>query len=195
MSEEALLQPTTTDVGTATAEQAAPAVEAAPDPTLLAGENAEAPEAGAPESYETFNLPEGYQVDSEMLDSFHTWAKENHLPQDSAQAAVNLVIQQKEQEAASVNKAQEEWVSQAKSDQEFGGTSFDASIATAVKARDRFATPELVSLLEQTGLGNHPEMVRFFYRVGQSISEDKIVMGSANATPRTAEKIMYPDMT
>jgi hypothetical protein len=198
MPDESLLSTNdTSEVSDAPApvEAAAPAVESAPESAQQPeGENTETPEAGAPESYESFSLPEGYQVDESKVVEFQSWAKTNNLSQAAAQSAVDMFIQQKEQDAAAVEKAQGEWEDASKTDTEFGGNAFDVSIRTAVKTINKFGTPELTDFLNATGIGNHPEIIRIMYRVGQSISEDKIVMGSANATPRTAEKIMYPDM-
>ena len=47
----------------------------------------------------------------------------------------------------------------------------------AKKAFDQFGTPELKTFLNDTGLGNHPELVRWAFRVGGALSEDGIVKG------------------
>ena len=54
---------------------------------------------------------------------------------------------------------------------------------------DAFATPEFRQLLEQTGMGNHPEVIRTFYRAGKAISEDGLVSGSAPKAPRDARSL------
>ena len=45
------------------------------------------------------------------------------------------------------------------------------------KAIETFGTPELRSLLDSTGMGNHPEVVRLALKIGKAISEDTIVRG------------------
>lgn len=59
-------------------------------------------------------------------------------------------------------------------DKEVGGAEAGAKLAVAVKALDTFGTPELRKLLDETGIGNHPEIVRAFYRAGQAIAEGTI---------------------
>ncbi len=88
---------------------------------------------------------------------------------------------------------QTEWVAKAKADPELGGDKFDANLAVAKKAMDRFATPEFKAYLNETGLGNHPEMLRMLFKTGQAISEDKFVPSNqGNAKARDAAKTLYP---
>jgi hypothetical protein len=67
------------------------------------------------------------------------------------------------------------------------------NLAAAKMALDTFGTPELRTLLIETGLGDHPEMIRAFVRAGKAISEDTLAMGGkkpAGAGKSTAE-ILY----
>ena len=58
-----------------------------------------------------------------------------------------------------------------------------------------FGTPELRDVLNMTGLGNHPEIIRAFYRAGKAISEDAFVSGSPRrADDMDAAKRMFPTM-
>lgn len=155
----------------------------------------ETQEAGAPEEYESFDVPEGYGVDDNTLSEYQDWARENNLTQDQAQAGVDLVAKMKEAEMSRWVEQQKTWVDQVKNDAEIGGDNFDQNVSTAVKARDSFGTPEFSEMLDVSGLGNHPEMVRFLNRVGKAISEDKLVIGGADATPKTRENVLYPSMS
>jgi hypothetical protein len=65
-----------------------------------------------------------------------------------------------------------------KTDQEFGGEKLSENLSVAKKALDAFGTPELRKLLDDSGLGNHPEVIRMMYRAGKAISEDRFVGGS-----------------
>tara|TARA_R100000306_G_C4355091_1_gene132244 strand:- start:55 stop:660 length:606 start_codon:yes stop_codon:yes gene_type:complete len=200
MSEESLLAQPTADGQTEESTSPAPNTEqeavtaSSEDAATTKDEGAETEDAGAPESYETFSIPEGYPVDEGMLGEFHTWAKEQNLTQDKAQTAIDLVVKTKELEAEHAFAQRTEWAKLSRADEEFGGANFDKSMASAVKAREKFADKDLMELLESTSIGNHPAMVRFFVKVGESIAEDKVVIGSANATPKTREQIVYPNM-
>ena len=129
-------------------------------------------EASAPEEYSVFDLPEDFSFNEETLSDYHTFAKENNLTQEQAQRGVDMVAKMKEAEMAQWVEQQKSWVNDAKSDAEYGGEKFDENISIAVKARDSFGTPEFNEMLDSSGLGNHPEMIRFLNRVGKAISED-----------------------
>ena len=82
-----------------------------------------------------------------------------------------------ERHTSQVEAVTQGWLDQSSSDKEFGGERLDANLAVAKTALDKFGTPELKQLMNQTGLGNHPELIRFFYRAGKAISEDTYVGG------------------
>lgn len=67
-----------------------------------------------------------------------------------------------------------EWDDARVADKEVGGADAGAKLAVAAKALATFGTPELKKLLDDTGIGNHPEIVRAFYRAGQAIAEGQI---------------------
>lgn len=151
---------------------------------------------GAPEEYEDFTAPEGVELDADVLSDFKGLAKELNLPQAQAQKIVDVGVQlsQKwaEQSAAAVEAMQSEWLEQAKTDKEFGGEALNANLAIGKKALDTFGTDELRGLLEQSKLGDHPEIIRFFTRVGKAISEDSVVTpgGEPKSKPKgLAERI------
>lgn len=152
---------------------------------------------GAPEKYE-FKLPEGAQLDEALVGEFTPLAKELNLSQDQAQKLVDLYA--KTQGAAQKSVADhwdnlnKEWQGKVNSDKEYGGADLDKNVAIAKKAIDAFGTPELKDALNLTGVGNHPEVVRFFYRVGKAISDDKFdtATGKSNA-PVDAAKLLFPN--
>jgi hypothetical protein len=156
--------------------------------------NEETQEAGAPEEYSEFEVPEEYGINNETLTDYQSWAKENNLTQDQAQAGVNMVTKMQEAQVSQWVEQQKAWVDQAKSDTEIGGEKFDENISTAVKARDSFGNSEFSEMLDTSGLGNHPEMIRFLNRVGRAISEDKVIVSGANAGQRSQENVLYPSM-
>lgn len=148
--------------------------------------NKVAPE-GAPEKYE-FKAPENVSLDEGLLGKYSEVAKELNLSQEAAQKLIDAVAPQMMQRQAEVLKAaRAEWKEASQADAEFGGANFAANLSTARKALDTFGTPKLVDLLNKSGLGEHPEVIRFFYKAGKSISEDRIQTGG------TAEEPSYRD--
>src|SRR5262245_3138783 len=63
----------------------------APPPEKKEGEG-ETPPEGAPEKYEAFKLPEGYEFDKDSLTSAQALFKELNLPQASAQKLVDMYV-------------------------------------------------------------------------------------------------------
>lgn len=90
----------------------------------------------------------------------------------------------------------EEWAELSKADKEFGGAKFNENIAVAKRALQQFGSQELVQMLDNGGMGNHPEVIRFLVKVGNAISEDKFVGGSPRG--RNPGEIdlnnLYPNM-
>jgi hypothetical protein len=149
---------------------------------------------GAPEKYD-FTAPEGIEVSDAVFGSFSEVAKELNLPQDKAQAVIDKMIpaiagrHAERMEAVAV-----EWANSAKADREFGGEKLPENLSVAKKALDAFATPELRALLKESGLGNHPEIIRLFYRTGKAISEDGFVPGrSSKEQGKSMEERLYPN--
>ena len=142
---------------------------------------------GAPEKYE-FNdkvadAPE--VLDPEVLTAFGEVAKELDLPQEAAQKVLDKVapvIQARQ--AEQVEKARIEWAEESQSDEEFGGESFASNIEVAKSALNAFGTDPFKQLLQESGLGNHPEVIRFMYRAGKAISEDSYVGNSQGANAK-----------
>lgn len=144
---------------------------------------------GAPEAYASFKLPEGMELDSEVLGEFTAFAKELNLSQDKAQKIVDfqakLAAKQADEYQAAALKQGQEWASQVKNDPELGGDNYEKSVASAVKVIQSFGDDGLRDLLNNTGLGNHPALFKFCHRVSQAMSEDKFVMpGSQTAAPK-----------
>lgn len=144
-------------------------------------EEAKEPE-GAPEQYE-FQAPEGHEFDPDVIGQFADVARELNLTQDAAQKVLDKMAPAiASRQAEQVQAVRQQWADEARADREFGGDKLDENLAFAKKAMDGFATPELRTLLNESGLGNHPEVIRVFVRVGKAISEDSFVAGGKDPT-------------
>lgn len=149
---------------------------------------------GAPEKYE-FKLADGAALNPDVQVQFEAVARELNMTQEAAQKLVETMGPKiAAVQAAEVTRVQAEWTAAVKADKEIGGQNFDANLAIAKSAVDRFGTPEFKTFLDESGLGNHPEMIRMMYKAGKSITEDKIVTGNqGNAPQRNAAKTLYPN--
>ncbi len=61
------------------------------------------------------------------------------------------------------------------------GAGLEKEITFALRAADTFGGPELRELLEETGLGNHPVVIRTLSGIGRTISEDASLGGQPSA--------------
>ncbi|CAM8502052.1 peptidase [Klebsiella pneumoniae] len=149
---------------------------------------------GAPEAYE-FKAPEGGELDKEAVAQFEPIARELNLSQEQAQKLVDLygskvMPQLMKQQADTWQKQVADWGTAAKEDAEIGGDKFDGNLTRAKQAMDKFATPQLREFLETTGMGNHPELIRVFVKVGAAMSEDSLVTSSEKGQ-RSAADVLY----
>lgn len=135
---------------------------------------------GAPETYE-FQATEGsdLDVDSGAVQAFSEVAKELNLTQEQAQSVLDKVAPAlKQQNEEYIQGLRSEWVESVKADPEIGGDQLQENLGKAVRVLDAFGTPELKSLLGETGLGDNPEIIRFLVRAHQDIGEDRFLTGS-----------------
>jgi len=160
------------------------------------GEGEQGQDEGAPEQYEDFTLPEGMELDPEVTEEFKTVAKEMNLSQEKAQQLIDLqgkaVAKMQEQQQKTV----QQWAEDVRKDPEIGGDKFDESVQTAKKALDTYGSDKLKELLDTSGLGNHPEVVRFFAKVGGTLTEDTLEEGQGGGQDsKPLANRMYPNMS
>lgn len=148
---------------------------------------------GAPEKYE-FQAAEGVELDTEALKDFEPVARDLNLTNEQAQKLVDAYpkilagVQQRQAEAWQAQT--EQWAVDVKADKEIGGDKLTANLSAAQRALDQFGTPELKEYLNTTGLGNHPDLVKTFVKIGKAMSEDGMVDGS-NQGQRSAAEVLY----
>lgn len=145
-----------------------------------------------PENYE-FTVPEGVTVLDGAKEAYAEVAKELGLTQEQAQKAFEkLSSKGVEAQRAQLETMTKQWADQSTADPEFGGEKLQESLVVSRKALDSFGTPELRNLLNESGLGNHPELIRFMYRAGKAISEDKFIAGrSGQAQAKDPAEVLF----
>lgn len=148
---------------------------------------------GAPEKYE-FTAGEGVELDTEALKDFEPVARDLNLTNEQAQKLVDAYpkilagVQQRQAEAWQAQT--EQWAADVKADKEIGGDKLTANLSAAQRALDQFGTPELKEYLNATGLGNHPDLVKTFVKIGKAMSEDGMVTGKESGQ-RSAAEVLY----
>lgn len=145
------------------------------------------------DEYKELHLPPQLQACEENLAAFKKLAAELKLP---AQTAKKLVQWETAAAVASVQNAREQraeilqrWTDQTK---EMLGARYEQKLAYALDAAQRFGGDELRALLDVTGLGSHPAVVKAFYQISRQLAEDSSVAGSAKAeTDKTFAEALY----
>lgn len=158
-------------------DSAPPPLDATPAPPQDASPPPATPPAPAQEPVYELQVPEGYAVNEDIKSEFVGLVKELKLDPKDAQRFADLSLKMQQKQAEDYAKAREEWIALVKTDKDIGGEAMNENLAIARKGLDTFGTPELKYLLETTGFGNHPEIIKAFWRVGKKISEDHFVAG------------------
>lgn len=147
-------------------------------------------ETGAPEKYE-LSIPEGMELDEQALEKFEPLFRETNMTNEQASkfaAAygehVNGMVERAQTET--VQSLQDQWIQQNKTwqgellkDKEFGGANAKENFNIAKSVIDKFGgtkeeITEIRKAMNQTGAGNHPEIMRLLFRVGKAMQDDKI---------------------
>lgn len=153
--------------------------------------------SGAPEKYGDFEFPEGMELDEAAMEQFLPLAKELDLNQEQAQKLVSMYSQniqsQIEAQETEYKDVRSEWVKAIKADKEVGGKDYEANLGLARNALKAFGSDELTDMLNHTGLGDNPAVVKFFVKVGKAIKEDGMVSGVQSKAPKDAAKILFPN--
>lgn len=178
---------------TTTEGQAAASTPAQPDPTQAQAttEANAAPKQEAKDGKQQTGEPAPKAVeyalkgeyDANVLSTYTDLAKSMNISPENAQKMLDQMApaMQKANEAK-LDAVRAEWLEQSKNDPEFGGDKLESSLKVANKAFEALASPALKELLKESGLANHPEMVRLFRKAGEMISTDQFVGGNSRQT-------------
>lgn len=141
-------------------------------------------------------LSENSLLDPAKVDEIKAYAKSKNLSPEQAQDLLNreeallksFVNEQQEE----IKKASEEWKKQALLDKEIGGENFNKNVEFAHRAMKRFGNETLTKYLDESGLGNHPDVIRMFMKIGQAMAEDKIIgSNSQGGQKKSLEEVFY----
>lgn len=146
---------------------------------------------GAPEAYDL--KLEGVELDAAVVEEAAPILKELDLSNVAANKLLpvakslvdrtqNATLQALTDAAAQQRK---DWLDIAKSDEEIGGPKWDETTALAAKGLDALGFVQghpFRKALNETGFGNHRDMLFAFRKVGELVGEDGFVRSDANTT-------------
>lgn len=136
-----------------------------------------------PEKYD-LKLPDGSMFSEAEILAVAEDAKALGLSQENAQKLLetrnNDRAKYVEGQKQVLSDTVQAWAKALPSDPEIAGkdgTEYQANIARAKLALNKFGSSKLREELDKTGFGNHPELVRLMVRVGKAMREDSFHTG------------------
>ena len=131
--------------------------------------------------------------DEGVLDNYKEFAHEVGLTQHQAESVLGAYESIQEEEANAHEQSIKDLEVQTTIDlQREWGRNFDGNMDYAKRAYAQFASPELSEVLDGTGLGNHPEMIRAFSKIGQMLGEESLAVGTGlgrtQQSPQSAQE-------
>lgn len=161
---------------------------------------------GSPEKfdYTEVQLPEGMELDTDILSEFEPIAKKLNLSNRSANALVALAVKLTQNNvakfseyAAQLQEAEKDsYLQLLNTDKElqFGDPQqYDQYINVAIKGVNAVATDGLKQILKDKGLTHHPEFIKTFHKIGLLCQNDSIpdATFSVNTTTERPADILY----
>lgn len=129
---------------------------------------------GIPEAPSKYTLPE--ELPSELTDKYREIAAQAKLTQEQAKTVLDsyIMLERKAHEEMAARQEHMRQESLSMLQKEFG-LAFDQKMDIAKRAVNTFGGDELKQALNETGLGDHPVLVKVFAKIGQQLLEDTTV--------------------
>ena len=143
-------------------------------------------------------MPEGVEADATLTEAANVVFKDLNLTQEQAQKLVDFNAQnqlkQVEQSTKDFDTMKATWESEGRADPKMGGDKWDATVVDARKAVNAFGNDGFKQILNDTGTGNHPEVIRMLANIGKHLNEDGVIAGQVSAPKGDTASILYPTM-
>ena len=152
-------------------------------------------QSGPPSKYE-LAIPKDSFLTAADVERISAEAKAKGLSNADAQALLErdgkLLSSNAERQQTHLSEVTARWADDSKADKEIGGETLPQNAEMARRVIARYGTDALKKGLEETGFGNHPELLRVFSRIGKAMSEDQLVLPGAKAAgKKSMEDVFY----
>ena len=143
-------------------------------------------------------MPEGVEIRAEDLEVLTPILKGMNATQAQGQELIDLQVAMNTRAFEAQTQAwadtQAAWQKAAETDKEYGNASYDDTVEVARNAVHELGGEALQVALTETGMGNHPEFIRAFWRLGKAMGEDTIDFGEGKSegVPKTIAQRMFP---
>jgi len=178
------------------------------DKSLLNEEDNKPPVGDAPEKYEAWKLPDGFEMPEAKLTLVNDTFKELGISQEAGQKLVDLYAGQLKEEIEAPYKAytdlRKTWRDEVAADPKIGKILPQVKQDIA-RALDGIGDPVLVTAYKEamdlTGAGDHPAFIKVLHALAQRAVEGKPVTGKGpagvtapGAKPTTGAAALYPNL-
>lgn len=166
-----------------------------------------------PAELQPFTLPDDMPVNEAGLTKFTERAKALGYSQEQAQGALDLYVEMQREHADSWHRTKTGWRDEMVADKHLAGGDIDKLKANLVRAQGVIAqlvpdatAPEmvgtdgkpvpgggLIKMLNDSGLGDYPPMIRLLVRAADAIGEDKAMHGQPGIKDEALSTEAYLD--
>lgn len=146
-----------------------------------------------------YKIPESMAAQKEVVDEVLKFSEAHKLTPEQTQLMLDreAAIMKNQHDAAVTNiqNKKDTWAAAAQADPEIGGEKFAESLAHAQRVY-KLAPPSIQKYLEDSGLGSHPDAIKWFMKIGKSgLSDTLIPAGNeTHGESKSAADRMYPNM-
>jgi hypothetical protein len=155
------------------------------------------------------------EIDTQLLADVTPLLKEAGVTQGAAKKLAPAVVKVQEQVMSRLGNEhaamKADWEKAARADKDIGGSKIDETLALAGRALDKFGAPSVMkkdeatgqevetnefrALLNDTGLGNHPVMLKMFREIGKLVGEDGELIRPDVSPAKNQDRleVLYPD--
>lgn len=147
-----------------------------------------------PETYE-LKMPDGVEMDADLLGEVTPLFREARLSPAQAQVVADAYVKTQTDALKKHADMTAGWLKDAKADAEIGGKDYDKNLSHAHRAFQAVGNERAMQLFDTYGLGNHPDILRIFVRVGKAIGEGGTVLPGEAGQRVSDAQALYPSMT
>jgi hypothetical protein len=170
--------------------------------TKFKTDSEEARKKAVPEKYELKFADQSPLDPREDGEKIAAYCKAQGFSNEQAQAYLHTL----EERASALTARQQatrdsqaaQWKTQVETDKDLGGEKLAETTANITRVMDRFVPKDSAfrTFLNETGFGNHPEVVRFVNAIGKAMAEDRpSILGGGGRSGTVKEfqpKSLYP---
>jgi hypothetical protein len=140
----------------------------------------------------SIKLPEGALLDNTAVERIAADAKAQGLSEKQAQWLVERENALLKAQTEAIEAKKTEWLELSKADKEIGGANLPKHAELARRVIEKFGSQDFKKMMNESGMGNHPEAIRFIAKIGKAMADDEFVLGAKQPPKqKSAAEVLY----